>query len=157
FGLLGAFVAAGAVIGLARTFVGDLAGGDAAYGILFSAVFTGLAIGIALGPKVFAQFSRRRLFGAALSVAGFLLVVLSLLQNLVLAVFVVVLLGLFSGVSWVTGFTMIGMEVSDELRGRVFAFTQSLVRISLVGVLAISPLVAAAIGEHQFNFGEVQL
>lgn len=157
FGLLGAFVAAGAVIGLARTFVGDLAGGDAAYGILFSAVFTGLAIGIALGPKVFAQFSRRRLFGAALSVAGFLLVVLSLLQNLVLGVFVVVLLGLFSGVSWVTGFTMIGMEVSDELRGRVFAFTQSLVRISLVGVLAISPLVAAAIGEHQFNFGEVQL
>ncbi|MFM7452178.1 MAG: dTMP kinase, partial [Actinomycetota bacterium] len=157
FGLLGAFIAAGAVIGLARTFVGDLAGGDAAYGILFSAVFTGLAIGIALGPKVFAQFSRRRLFGAALSVAGFLLVVLSLLQNLVLAVFVVVLLGLFSGVSWVTGFTMIGMEVSDELRGRVFAFTQSLVRISLVGVLAISPLVAAAIGEHQFNFGEVQL
>jgi dTMP kinase len=157
FGLLGAFIAAGAVIGLARTFVGDLAGGDAAYGILFSAVFTGLAIGIALGPKIFAQFSRRRLFGAALSVAGFLLVVLSLLQNLVLAVFVVVLLGLFSGISWVTGFTMLGMEVSDELRGRVFAFTQSLVRISLVGVLALSPLIAAAIGEHDFTFGEVQL
>jgi dTMP kinase len=157
FGLLGAFIAAGAVIGLARTFVGDLSGGDAAYGILFSAVFTGLAIGIAFGPKVFSQFSRRRLFGAALSVAGFLLVVLSLLQNLVLAVFVVVLLGLFSGVSWVTGFTMLGMEVSDELRGRVFAFTQSLVRISLVGVLAISPLIAAAIGEREFIFGEVQL
>ena len=157
FGLLGAFIAAGAVIGLARTFVGDLAGGDAAYGILFSAVFTGLAIGIALGPKIFSQFSRRRLFGAALCVAGFLLVVLSLLQNLVLALFVVVLLGIFSGVSWVTGFTMLGMEVSDELRGRVFAFAQSLVRISLVGVLAISPLIAAAIGEHDFKFGEVEL
>ena len=157
FGLLGAFIAAGAVIGLARTFVGDLAGGDAAYGILFGAVFTGLAIGIALGPKIFSQFSRRRLFGAALCVAGFLLVVLSLLQNLVLALLVVVLLGMFSGVSWVTGFTMLGMEVSDELRGRVFAFAQSLVRISLVGVLAISPLIAAAIGEHDFKFGEVEL
>jgi len=157
FGLLGAFIAAGAVIGLARTFVGDLAGGDAAYGILFSAVFTGLAIGIALGPKIFSQFSRRRLFGAALCVAGFLLVVLSLLQNLVLALLVVVVLGIFSGVSWVTGFTMLGMEVSDELRGRVFAFAQSLVRISLVGVLAISPLIAAAIGEHDFKFGEVEL
>ena len=157
FGLLGAFIAAGAVIGLARTFVGDLAGGDAAYGILFSAVFTGLAIGIALGPKIFSQFSRRRLFGAALCVAGFLLVVLSLLQNLVLALLVVVLLGIFSGVSWVTGFTMLGLEVSDELRGRVFAFAQSLVRISLAGVLAISPLIAAAIGEHDFKFGEVEL
>jgi dTMP kinase len=52
---------------------------------------------------------------------------------------------------------MLGMEVSDELRGRVFAFAQSLVRISLVGVLAISPLIAAAIGEHDFKFGEVEL
>jgi dTMP kinase len=75
-GMLGAFVAAGAVIGLARTFVGDLDAGDAAYGILFGAVFTGLAAGIALGPKVFSQFSRRRLFGAALTTAGLLLVVL---------------------------------------------------------------------------------
>lgn len=156
-GLLGAFVAAGAVIGLARTFVGDLAGGDAAYGVLFGAVFTGLASGIALGPKIFSQFSRRRLFGAALSSAGFLLLVLSLLQNLVLAIFVVIILGFFSGVSWVTGFTMLGMEVTDELRGRVFAFIQSLVRVSLVGVLAVAPLAAAAIGEHVFEFGDVQL
>ena len=156
-GLLGAFVAAGAVIGLARTFVGDLAGGDAAYGVLFGSVFTGLASGIALGPKVFSQFSRRRLFGAALTSAGFLLIALSLLQNLVLAIFVVVVLGFFSGVSWVTGFTMLGMEVTDELRGRVFAFIQSLVRVSLVGVLAVAPLAAAAIGEHVFKFGDVQL
>ena len=119
-GMIGAFVAAGAVIGLARTFVGDLQAGDAAYGVLFGAVFTGLAAGIALGPKVFAQFSRRRLFGASLAIAGFLLLTLSLLQNLVLAIFVVIVLGAFSGISWVTGFTMVGMEVDDEMRGRVF-------------------------------------
>jgi dTMP kinase len=156
-GMLGAFVAAGAVIGLARTFVGDLDAGDAAYGILFGAIFTGLAAGIALGPKVFSQFSRRRLFGAALTTAGLLLVVLSLLQNLVLALIVVLFIGAFSGVSWVTGFTMIGLEVSDEVRGRTFAFVQALVRVSLVAVLAISPLVAAAIGEHTFSFGEAIL
>ncbi|MGA1099866.1 MAG: dTMP kinase [Candidatus Nanopelagicales bacterium] len=156
-GMLGAFVAAGAVIGLARTFVGDLNAGDAAYGILFGAVFTGLATGIAIGPKVFAQFSRRRLFGAALTTAGILLVVLSLLQNLVIALLVVLFIGVFSGISWVTGFTMLGMEVSDELRGRTFAFLQALVRVSLVAVLAISPLVAAAIGEHTFSFGEAVL
>jgi len=156
-GMLGAFVAAGAVIGLARTFVGDLDAGDAAYGILFGAVFTGLAAGIALGPKIFSQFSRRRLFGAALATAGFLLVVLSLLQNLVIALLVVLFIGAFSGVSWVTGFTMLGMEVSDEIRGRTFAFVQALVRVSLVAVLAISPLIAAAIGEHTFSFGEAIL
>ena len=156
-GMIGAFLAAGAVIGLARTFVGDLNAGDAAYGILFGAVFTGLAGGIALGPRVFSQFSRRRLFGASLTVAGSMLIVLSLLQNLVLAILVVVVIGLFAGVSWVSGFTMLGIEVSDEMRGRTFAFVQALVRISLVAVLAISPLIAAAIGEHTYALGEAVL
>jgi dTMP kinase len=137
--------------------VGDLNAGDAAYGILFGSVFTGLAGGIALGPKIFSQFSRRRLFGAALTTAGFFLIVLSLLQNLVIAILTVLIIGLFSGVCWVSGFTMLGMEVSDEIRGRTFAFVQALIRISLVAVLAISPLIAAAIGEHTFAFGEAIL
>jgi len=151
-GMLGAFFAAGAVIGLARTFVDDLQAGETAYGVLFGAVFTGLALGISFGPKVFAQFSRRRLFGASLAISSFLLVVLSLVLNLVLAIFIVVLLGAFAGISWVTGFTMLGIEVADEVRGRTFAYVQSLVRISLVLVLAIAPLVAAAIGKHTFSF-----
>jgi len=151
-GMIGAFFAAGAVIGLARTFVGDLGGGDAAYGVLFGAVFTGLAIGIAFGPKIFAQFSRRRLFGASLTTAGVLLVLLALIPNLVMAVFTVIILGIFSGVTWVTGFTMLGMEVANEVRGRTFAFVQSLIRITLVAVLAIAPVVAAAFGIHTYKF-----
>jgi dTMP kinase len=152
FGMLGAFFAAGAVIGLARTFVDDLKAGEAAYGILFAAVFFGLALGISFGPKIFAQFSRRRLFGVSLTISGLMLVTLSLVLNLVLAIFITILLGLFAGISWVTGFTMLGLEVEDEVRGRTFAFVQSLIRVSLVLVLAIAPLVAAAIGEHTYSF-----
>jgi dTMP kinase len=156
-GMVGAFSAAGAVIGLARTFVGDLGGGDAAYGVLFGAVFTGLAIGIAFGPKIFAQFSRRRLFGAALTTSGIFLVLLALISNLALSVFIVILLGAFSGIAWVTGFTMLGMEVQDEIRGRTFAFVQSLIRITLVAVLAIAPIIAATIGVHTYQFENVAL
>ncbi|MCX6445217.1 MAG: dTMP kinase [Actinobacteria bacterium] len=156
-GMVGAFSAAGAVIGLARTFVGDLGGGDAAYGVLFGAVFTGLAIGIAFGPKVFAQFSRRRLFGASLSIAGVFLVLLAAISNLTLSIFIVIILGAFSGITWVTGFTMLGMEVHDEVRGRIFAFVQSLIRITLVAVLAIAPIIAATIGEHRYEFQNVKL
>jgi dTMP kinase len=151
-GMIGAFFAAGAVIGLARTFVGDLGGGDAAYGVLFGAVFTGLAIGIAFGPKIFAQFSRRRLFGASLTTAGFFLVLLALIPNLVMAVFTVIILGTFSGITWVTGFTMLGMEVKDEVRGRTFAFVQSLIRVTLVAVLAVAPVIAAAFGVRTYEF-----
>ena len=151
FGMLGAFFAAGAVIGLARTFVGDLNAGDAAYGILFASVFTGLALGISLGPKIFSQFSRRRLFGAALTISSTFLLLLALISNLVLAIGVTIILGAFAGVSWVTGFTMLGLEVEDEVRGRTFAFVQSLIRISLVLVLAIAPVIAAAIGKHTYK------
>jgi dTMP kinase len=150
-GMVGAFSAAGAVIGLARTFVGDLGGGDAAYGVLFGAVFTGLALGIAAGPKVFAQFSRRRLFGASLTTSGFLLILLSLVSNFTVSIFITIILGAFAGITWVTGFTMLGMEVKDEVRGRTFAFVQSIIRITLVAVLAIAPLIAAAFGVHTFT------
>ncbi len=156
-GMVGAFSAAGAVIGLARTFVGDLGAGDAAYGVLFGSVFTGLAIGIAFGPKIFAQFSRRRLFGASLTTSGLFLVLLALISNLVLSVFIVAILGAFSGIAWVTGFTMLGMEVHDDVRGRTFAFVQSLIRVTLVAVLAIAPIIAATIGEHSYQFENLTL
>jgi dTMP kinase len=156
-GMVGAFVAAGAVIGLARTFVGDLGGGEAAYGVLFGAVFTGLAGGIAFGPRVFAQFSKRRLFGASLAVSGCFLVALAAIPNLVIAVFIVIILGAFSGITWVTGFTMLGLEVADDVRGRTFAFVQSLIRVVLVAVLAISPLIAASIGQHTFKFQNTEI
>jgi len=156
-GMLGAFFAAGAVIGLARTFVGDLHAGDAAYGVLFGSVFTGLALGISVGPKLFGQFSRRRIFGASLTVSSFFLIILATVTNLVLAIFIVILLGAFAGLSWVTGFTMLGLEVEDEVRGRTFAFVQSLIRISLVLVLAVSPVIAAWIGRHTFQVSRYTL
>lgn len=156
-GLVGAFIAAGAVIGLARTFVGDLQAGEAAYGVLFGSVFAGLALGISAGPKVLGNFSRRRIFGSSLATAGVFLIALSLIQNLVLAIVVVVILGAFSGICWVTGFTMLGLEVEDELRGRTFAFVQSLIRVVLILVLAISPLIAATIGRHTFQLFEISL
>lgn len=156
-GMLGAFFAAGAVIGLGKTFVGDLNAGDAAYGILFVAVFTGLALGIWLGPKIFGQFSRRRIFGISLTISSAFLVIFSLVSNIVLAILMTISLGAFAGLSFVTGFTLLGLEVEDEVRGRIFAFVQSLTRISLLVVLALGPVLAAVIGRHEFTIDNVHL
>ena len=57
-------------------------------------------------------------------------------------------MGVFAGIAWINGFTMIGHEVSDQLRGRVFAFVMSSVRIVLLATIAAGPILAGAIGSY---------
>ncbi|HVI36906.1 MAG TPA: MFS transporter, partial [Gaiellales bacterium] len=142
-GMLGAFAAGGFVIGLAQSFVTDLGAGSPGYGTLFAAVFLGMAAGMWQGPRMLAEFSRRRLFGLSIAAAGGWLVLLSLVPNIALAVFFTVGLGACAGTAWVTGYTLLGLEVGDDVRGRTFAFVQSMVRVVLVSVLALGPVVAA--------------
>ncbi|MGN6300447.1 MAG: dTMP kinase [Angustibacter sp.] len=143
-GMLGAFAAGGFVIGLAQSFVGALGAGPPGYGVLFGAVFVGMAAGMWVAPRLLAEFSRRRLFGLAIGAAGGWLVLMSLVPNIVLAVFFTIGLGACAGAAWVTGYTLLGLEVGDDVRGRTFAFVQSMVRVVLISVLAIGPVVAAA-------------
>lgn len=150
-GMLGAFAAGGAVIGLARTFVHDLGGGEPGYGLLFGTVFLGLAGGMFLGPRMVPDFSRRRLIGLSITGAGLSLALLALIPNMVAAVIITLVIGAWAGVAWVTGYTLLGLEVADELRGRTFAFVQTMVRLVLVLVLVVAPLMAAAFGPHQIE------
>jgi dTMP kinase len=152
-GMLGAFGAAGFVVGLSQTFVQDLGAGQAGFGVLFGAVFVGLAAGMWLGPRLLEGFSRRRLFGLSLICAGAFLVALALVPHLVAAVLFTTLIGACGGIAWVTGYTLLGLEVDDEVRGRTFAFLQSAARVVLVLVLAAGPAIAAPIGTHTIRLG----
>jgi dTMP kinase len=78
---------------------------------------------------------------------------MSVLQDLIGAVVAAALMGLFAGIAWITGFTMIGQEVSDQLRGRVFAFVMSSVRVVLLGTIAVGPVLAGLIGSHSLVIG----
>jgi dTMP kinase len=150
-GITGAFAAGGVVVGLARPFVSDLGGGDSGYGLLFGTVFAGLGLGMWKGPRLLQGLSRRRLFGISLTLTGLLLVPLALVQQLPVVVGLTALIGFFAGVGWITGNTMLGLEVPDEVRGRTFAFVASMIRLSLALVLAVAPLVAGLIGRHDFG------
>lgn len=145
-GIVGAFAAGGVVIGLARTFVADLGGGDPGYGVLFGAVFLGLGLGMWRGPRLLHGLSRRRLFGIALTCTGLLLFPLALVQQLEIVTAITLVLGFTAGVGWITGNTLLGLEVPDEVRGRTFAFVGSMIRLALALVLAVAPLVAGTIG-----------
>ena len=66
-GMVGAFSAAGVVVGLGFTYITQtLHGGSAGWGLVFAAIFVGMALGMAVGTRVLGNFSRRRLFGISI-------------------------------------------------------------------------------------------
>ncbi|SDF17639.1 dTMP kinase [Blastococcus fimeti] len=156
-GITGAFAAAGVIIATGQAYANALGGGDAAYGLLFGAVFIGLGLGIALGPSVAHDLARERIFGIAIVGAGLMVVVMSWTSTLWVALLLVVLMGFFAGIAYLAGFTLLGTEVQDEVRGRTFAIVQSLVRAALILSLAVVPFGVGLIGRHSVDLGVVTL
>jgi dTMP kinase len=99
---------------------------------------------------------RRTIFTSSIGAAGVMLVVMSLMGDFVGAAICAAVVGLFAGIAWINGFTMIGQEVADKLRGRVFAFVMSSVRITLLATIALGPVLAGFIGAHQVSVGQFQ-
>src|SRR5208282_49998 len=138
-GMVGAFAGAGVVVGLGYTYITyTLHGGSAGWGLVFAAIFVGMALGMGLGTKVLGNFSRRRLFGLTIAAAAVPLALIGLVPVLGAVVLFVVLIGALSGIAYATGFTIVGLEVDDDIRGRVFAFFQSSIQVILLTVIVVA-------------------
>jgi dTMP kinase len=156
-GILGAFAAAGTVIGTGKIYSASLGGGDAAYGLLFGAIFVGLGLGMAFGPRIARELSRRRLFGIAIVFAGACLVLMAFMPLLVLAITAIVGVGFGGGIAYLSGMTLIGSEVEDDVRGRTFALVQSLVRVVLILTLAAVPFLVGVVRQQQITIGSAHI
>ncbi len=144
-GMVGAFVAAGVVVGLAYPYIKfTLKGGNAGFGVVFAAIFVGIALGMLVGPRLLMGFSLRRLFGLTITAAAVPLALIGLVPNLIMVTVFVVVLGALSGIAYATGFTIVGLEVDDDTRGRVFAFFQSSIQVILLTVIAAVAFLSAA-------------
>ncbi|HVD30026.1 MAG TPA: dTMP kinase, partial [Mycobacteriales bacterium] len=152
-GITGAMAAAGVIIATGQAFSKALGGGDAAYGLLFGAVFVGLGSGIAFGPSIARDLARERIFGIAIVGAGAMVLLMSWTFTLWIALLLVVFMGFFAGIAYLAGFTLLGTEVEDEIRGRTFAIVQSLVRAALILSLAVVPFGVGLIGQHEVDLG----
>jgi dTMP kinase len=163
-GMVGAFVGAGVVIGLSVPYIKfTLKGGDAGFGLVFAAIFVGMALGMVLGPRLLTGFSLRRLFGLTIAAAAVPLALIGLVPNLIMVTVFVIVLGALSGIAYATGFTIVGLEVDDDTRGRVFAFFQSSIQVILLTVItvvaflsaAFTKLIAGATGSGDVKFAHV--
>jgi dTMP kinase len=156
-GMLGAFAAGGTVLSTGKIYAASLGGGDASYGMLFGAVFVGLGLGMALGPRLARDLSRRRLFGLSIVFAGFCLLLVAIAPHIVYALITIVGVGFGAGVAYLNGMTLLGAEVEDDVRGRTFAFAQSMVQVVLVGTLAVVPFLVGLIHQQKYSLGSAHI
>jgi dTMP kinase len=64
-----------------------------------------------------------------------------------------VAMGFFAGIAYLAGFTLLGTEVEDAVRGRTFALVQSLVRAALILSLAVTPFAVGLFGRRTVDLG----
>ncbi|GGJ95898.1 dTMP kinase [Pilimelia anulata] len=153
-GILGAFACGGAVIGVAKFFAVSLGAGDAAFYMLFGALFVGLAAGIGAGPALVRALSRRRWFGMSIVLAGASVFILAMSVHLAVALAGAVLVGTGAGMAFLSGTTLLGGEVGDDVRGRVFAFVQTATRVVLILAIGLSGAFVGIGGSHEFHLGD---
>nr|WP_157517418.1 dTMP kinase [Micromonospora rifamycinica] len=154
-GIFGAFAGGGIVIGTAKFFAASLGAGDAAFYMLFGAIFIGLAIGIGLGPMIVRDMSRRRWFGMSIVLASASVLVLAFAIHLSMAILGAIMVGAGAGMAFLAGTTLLGGEVADEVRGRVFAVVQIGTRLVLILAIALSSLLVGVGGSRQLTIADL--
>jgi dTMP kinase len=137
-GILAAFGAGGMVVGSAKFYAKSLSGGDSTFYILFAMIFVGLAVGIAAGPNLIGALSRRRWFGLSIVLAGVAVALMAFAWHLSIAIVLVLLVGIAAGMAFLSGTTLLGGEVGDDVRGRVFGFVNMATRVVLMLAIALS-------------------
>ncbi|MGR6316778.1 dTMP kinase [Micromonospora soli] len=154
-GIFGAFAGGGIVVGTAKFFAASLGAGDAAFFLLFGAIFIGLAIGIGAGPLIVRDMSRRRWFGMSIVLASASVLVLAFAIHLSMAIVGAILVGAGAGMAFLAGTTLLGGEVADEVRGRVFAVVQIGTRLVLILAIALSSLLVGVGGSRKLTIADL--
>ena len=152
-GIFGAFAGGGVVVGTAKFYAVSLSAGDAAFYLLFGVLFLGLGLGIAAGPKLVGALSRRRWFGLSIVLAAGSVLILAVATHLVVAVAGALLVGVGAGMAFLSGTTLLGGEVTDDMRGRAFAFVQMGTRVVLMLTISLSSVIVGAGGVRRLNLG----
>ncbi len=119
-----------------------LGGGSAGYGLLLTALGSGVALGVLSISAVQSHLGKERAFTWAVLGAGASLIVGASTSSLTPALVAVGVLGVCAGGVYVLGFTILHETVADEMRGRIFASLYTLVRFCLLLSFAVGPLLS---------------
>jgi MFS family permease len=136
-----------------------LGGGSAGYGLLLTALGTGVAGGVLALSVIQRRLPKINTFCLAVIVSSFALGLGASMSSLAPALVFVSILGVCGGAVYVLGFTILHESVVDEMRGRIFAALYTLVRFCLLLAFAVGPLLADRLGALSTSLfdGEIEL
>ncbi len=145
-GVMGAALAAGAVIAVGEFYAGVVNAGPNGFGLLAGIVGTGLFLGVVATTWLEPRLGKERLFAPAIGVAGGALIATALMPRLDLAIVPALVMGAGGGIALLTGYTMLQEHSSDEIRGRTFAAFNTGVRTALFATTFLAPLLVGILG-----------
>ncbi len=146
FGVAGAFLGAGAALGLGELFVAIVGGGDSGLGFLQGFLGTGLIAGIVVAGPLEKRVTRERMFAPALMLAGTGLMATSLMPTLLLGSLLAGVTGFGGGIAFIAGYTMLQDHSHDAIRGRTMAAFNTGVRGAMFAGLVLGPLIPGVFG-----------
>lgn len=152
-GLGTGLIGGGMVVPLGPTFSTEvLRGGPAGFGLLLTALGTGVAAGVLSLSAVQKRVPHHEVFTAAVLGAGACMLAGASMSSLPPAMAFVAGMGVCAGAVYVIGFTILQESVDDALRGRVFATLYTMVRFCLLLSLSVAPLVASVLSKASERF-----
>ena len=139
-------IGGGMVVPLGPVFADEvLHSGATGFGLLLTALGTGMAIGVVLLSAFQKKLPKVMIFTASVLGAGITLIVGASMSTLAPAFLAILGMGVFTGSVYVLGFTILHETVEDDLRGRTFSALYTLVRFCLLMAFALAPLLAGGL------------
>ena len=146
-------IGGGMLVPLGPVFTSQVLGaGPAGFGLLLTALGTGVALGVLLVSVLQKRLPKTQVFSGAVVVAGSSLLLGACASTLLPALIAVLVLGISAGFVYVLGYTILQENVSDDLRGRTFTALYTVVRLSLLLAFAIGPFLADALEKLSDRF-----
>ena len=120
--------------------------GTAGFGLLLTALGTGVAVGIVGLSLVQKRLRHEQLFVWSLVGGGVCIIGGASMSSLTPALAFVGVLGLCAGAVYILGFTILQTNVKNELRGRIFATLYTLIRFCVLLAFTLAPALSSLLG-----------
>ncbi len=137
------FIGGGSLYVLGAPFARQVMGATGAkFTLILTCLLAGVVLGAALAPMLQNVFPRETWFGRAVIVFGILMLGFAMTDFYPLSLVIIFCGGILLGFLLVTAYTMLHENLENEVRGRVFAAMQTIMRTCLLISMGIFAVIA---------------